>query len=908
MADIEITSDSTDLKEIINSLGSLKSEFAKTVTSIERDNKRLENAAKSSKSTILKALDAMELKQITSETKRQLAEQERNLKASSKMWQEYYKSLGGMSGTGAPTSSSDSVLIKQLKDQKEEEERLQKLSLASWKEYFQQKSNLASSAGAPANASQSVLIQMLKEEEQQARITSAAEVERLKTIQRLEMQFNSAAAAQRKYNTLVAELSTALKLGVINSQQYESQIERLNNELTAFNSKQYIAGSRFNQFGEMSDFAGKKMSRFSMYTQQAGYQVGDFFVQLASGQNAMVAFTQQGTQIVSMFGAIGAAVGAALAIGGALYMMWDKSNEATKKAAEEQGKAIDQIVKKIKEYQEEVAAMSSGKTVDEFKFINTIDQTAKKLDEVNKKLQEIDKNFYNSFTDESAIASVAQGILAEREKSNLLKEQEQLEKNLAELRDMQSAKAEESLSALREQAELGRIESIYGRDSVEYQNKQLEILERRLIAEATSLGYTEAQKNEYVDLTIQEEKRRKAIEDSNTLLDQSTKYYESLLKVQEAHTAKIQEAEGYAKGFASVDLTAGVDKAAAAAKELAAQMGVSYSYALGMIKARNEMLNSAETGAANVTVPETPSLADYPTANAPTTSVRPTKSPESWNGLSAEDIRAKLLEEGTKGSKSSRGSSKRRQKTEEDIINQIETEIEQKKRLISLSGEQYTLTQYIIDIENQLGNKRKNITDAQIKDLAERQMELDKQRELRETLDSIFTSNIENGMMALVEGSESVEDAFKSMISGIIADLYQQLVAKQAASFISSGIMGFMGMANGGAFVGGQNLTKYASGGVVTSPTNFLHSGGVGLMGEAGPEAIMPLKRGSDGKLGVSVDKSQSQGNVVVQQTFNISANGDESVKRIIQQQTPKIAEQAKLAVLDSKRRNKPGY
>ena len=56
--------------------------------------------------------------------------------------------------------------------------------------------------------------------------------------------------------------------------------------------------------------------------------------------------------------------------------------------------------------------------------------------------------------------------------------------------------------------------------------------------------------------------------------------------------------------------------------------------------------------------------------------------------------------------------------------------------------------------------------------------------------------------------------------------------------------------ANGDAFIGG-NVVPFASGGVIDNPTIFPMANGIGLMGEDGPEAIMPLKRGSDGKLGV---------------------------------------------------------
>jgi len=48
-------------------------------------------------------------------------------------------------------------------------------------------------------------------------------------------------------------------------------------------------------------------------------------------------------------------------------------------------------------------------------------------------------------------------------------------------------------------------------------------------------------------------------------------------------------------------------------------------------------------------------------------------------------------------------------------------------------------------------------------------------------------------------------------------------------------------------------VKPFAAGGVIGAPTYFpMTGGGVGLAGEAGPEAIMPLTRGPDGKLGVA--------------------------------------------------------
>ena len=75
--------------------------------------------------------------------------------------------------------------------------------------------------------------------------------------------------------------------------------------------------------------------------------------------------------------------------------------------------------------------------------------------------------------------------------------------------------------------------------------------------------------------------------------------------------------------------------------------------------------------------------------------------------------------------------------------------------------------------------------------------------------------------------------------------------ALEGVNALKTAIPGFALSANGNVF--GQNgIQKFARGGIVNRPTMFPFANGIGLMGEAGPEAIMPLKRGSDGKLGVA--------------------------------------------------------
>ncbi|WP_334174996.1 phage tail tape measure protein [Pseudoxanthobacter sp.] len=88
----------------------------------------------------------------------------------------------------------------------------------------------------------------------------------------------------------------------------------------------------------------------------------------------------------------------------------------------------------------------------------------------------------------------------------------------------------------------------------------------------------------------------------------------------------------------------------------------------------------------------------------------------------------------------------------------------------------------------------------------------------------------------------------------------------EAAGALGRGLGTGLFAARLGAVVNGGRVQAFASGGVVASPTFFPLSGDLGLMGEAGPEAIMPLARGSDGRLGV---KGGSGGGAQV--TFNIS-------------------------------------
>lgn len=96
---------------------------------------------------------------------------------------------------------------------------------------------------------------------------------------------------------------------------------------------------------------------------------------------------------------------------------------------------------------------------------------------------------------------------------------------------------------------------------------------------------------------------------------------------------------------------------------------------------------------------------------------------------------------------------------------------------------------------------------------------------------------------------QSIKLALSGM-SNAFDSIFSKIGAGSGGGFLSS-LGGLLLNANGNAFQGG-NVIPFASGGVVDGPTLFPMANGAGLMGEAGPEAIMPLSRGADGKLGVN--------------------------------------------------------
>jgi hypothetical protein len=120
--------------------------------------------------------------------------------------------------------------------------------------------------------------------------------------------------------------------------------------------------------------------------------------------------------------------------------------------------------------------------------------------------------------------------------------------------------------------------------------------------------------------------------------------------------------------------------------------------------------------------------------------------------------------------------------------------------------------------------------------------------------------------MKLSDALRSVAKTMSESVYAVATRPIQNALGGAIANGLNGLLSGLMPFEAGGSFSQGR-VMPFARGGVVSSPTSFPMRGGHGLMGEAGPEAIMPLTRGADGRLGVQA----SGGGRAVHVVMNVS-------------------------------------
>ncbi|MDF0600937.1 phage tail tape measure protein [Psychromarinibacter sp. C21-152] len=150
----------------------------------------------------------------------------------------------------------------------------------------------------------------------------------------------------------------------------------------------------------------------------------------------------------------------------------------------------------------------------------------------------------------------------------------------------------------------------------------------------------------------------------------------------------------------------------------------------------------------------------------------------------------------------------------------------------------------------------------------------------------VLSGGISRGLRRAFDGlifdGMKLSDALRGVAQSMVDAAYNAAMRPVTGHFgglLAQGIEGLVQgvtpFAKGAAFTEGK-VRPFATGGVVSGPVTFPMRGGTGLMGEAGPEAIMPLSRGADGRLGVRSDG----GGRPIQVVMNIQTPDAESFRR----------------------------
>lgn len=685
--------------------------------------------------------------------------------------------------------------------------KAQKEATAAAKQAKDEEKALAQSRRETIALNKQVSEQKKREAAETAR--AAAEEERLKN------KFVEGHLAMQIYSKELNDLSVARKAGIITAEQQRISLDKLNQEMATGTGVFANYGNHVNQTRGYTNQLG-------VITQQAGYQVGDFFVQLQGGTNVFVALGQQATQLVGTFAmlsrstraiAIFSGLGIAIPIVTSILAYMSRTKDKTEETVD----VFQRLTEATKQLSVERMKLTDPK------FDENLQGTQEKLAELTKayedaKLAAQGLALYGGAVSDFSLfgietAEQAAKAILEKAKADLAAYQQEV--GLAKAREMNNAR-------------------------IDAQNEQ--------------------------GIRDLEAKRALGISILSTIVEESKKRAEIARDIGQAYLDTL--------GIAGANVSSGVDRAAEAARILATNLGISLSAAQSMVNL-----------AANA----------LPMTMAPSDPLGFARNEIGF--INPDRLLPPVPSVGVSGGGGGGGSAP------SDPLADLMKRIELEKELLGTSEAYKEVLQAIQGSDKQYSDAAVQGAVARLEAINQEKAALEEMQSLQQGV----ADTIGDGLMSMVEGTESVKDAFKTMAREIIKQLYEVLVIQRLVGSVQggTGIAGFIGglFANGGAFSAGKQIQAYANGGVVGGPTYFPMSGGkTGLMGEAGPEAIMPLKRGKGGKLGVSVEGGS--GSVNVTNNINVTGGSDPAAIRAeVAKLMPQITSATKSAVIDARRR-----
>lgn len=652
------------------------------------------------------------------------------------------------------------------------------------------------------------------------------------------------------------ELTRPLKQAEGQMKRLGNQAQRTNKQMGAFSSN--LANAR------------KGTRAFAMGgLQQAGYQIGDFAVQVANGTSRMQAFGQQAPQFLQIFGPIGSVIGAAVAVFAAFGVVAQKTAGGAKNAAD----ALDKLSESIGRYKTAASQMSMP-----------IAQLEKNFGSFAAQIKQ-DLIFFEELRFNEAIESIREvGKKTEEEFKGLLKPIN------AVFDRMQDGNAE-GLEDL-----ILHVIKLSGEAGASYQ--QVENLRTSLndLQSASTVDEVVSSTDAFLD----------SIVSLNSTLKEPPKSFDDLItKIREARlqAARLGAAREAANQY-ELNLTSEQEQQVS----LLAEQAQKYNALNDLIVMRNAGIGEAISGELKITEEQEEQVRNLARLG------------EGYQALNDALVMRNALEGMfTKSQvKGGRGGDPREfapdyfaflkeisKQNEEIARRNAQLDEERRQELEKMAnipdplGDLQAKTKLNLDLLHSTEARRqvmeaifqseRNYTPQQIEDTIKQidayNQQVKEMERIKSTADMIGDA-FENAFMSMIDGTKSAKDAFKDLTRSIIADLYRQYVVKQITGFITNAITSSFGPTPTGGGGGGK-----AIGGPVQAGQTY-------LVGERGPELFRPARSGS-----ITPNDKLGGGGTVVHQTFNFSANGDQSVKQIIAQSMPQIAKVTQNAILDARRR-----
>ena len=657
--------------------------------------------------------------------------------------------------------------------------------------------------------------------------------------------------SQKKFQYSLVEIERAYRKGELTSKQYNRQLVIQSKQLQKLGFDYNRASSQVRQYSfalrnateeqlnhaQAMSLSGKGMRRFELFAQQAGYQVGDFAVQVQSGTNVAVAFGQQASQLLGFLGPKGAIAGAGIAIATGFLAPLLKSKDATRDLNEE-----------LEELERTLGEVTTGaKASIEAGLTSQLVSAQAAVNELIARTQSEDFKRAMSF----AGASTGAGMTAQ----SMIDAELEGRKELVGTLEQQVGQAQILETQERVRA------TLMGDQVQEAQNLQDA---QRLIKDAEQDRFKELVKNladateEQLEYLETQEKIRDFADQQATKLEQENALLQMRLQFgDEALSVKQLEKDIAVENYEAELLRKGV------AEDTVKQLAEQYRISLNLKQQLKEMAEITYNFAPTPAVEQ--ALRRY--GGRSTVSGKKPIFGESGKSIYAPAV-----------------------KPPPDVVGDMLKQVRHQAKLLDLTEEERRKEEILFDLKSQDVNMSDKRIDQLIKE-AEAYYKLNEERDKQQVRIDQIGDAFGDMLMNVVDGTMKADEAFKSFMSSILKQLYQEMAIDPAVSFLKSFL------ADGGVMSRGR-LTAFANGGVVNGPTVFPMANGMGLMGEAGPEAIMPLKRGPDGKLGV-----EGGGGVTVVQNINVSTGVQQTVRTEIKSLMPQIAEASKAAVADAKRR-----